>query len=129
MSSDEERPLRAGDVLGGFCEGYFGRDSYGDKRVEEIGPDWVVVRYESGTVDLFQGDPQFLVRFRTGRAPLRPAWSAEDLVPRSLGADQLPTRNLQERIVPEETLIIDCLDPSAVPHLLPDVVDGARQVR
>ncbi len=38
-------PLRVGDVLYGFCAGYFGRDSYEDKRVEAIGADWVVVRY------------------------------------------------------------------------------------
>ena len=34
-----------GTVLYGFCEGRFGRDGYGDKRIEAIGADWVVVRY------------------------------------------------------------------------------------
>lgn len=37
-------PLRVGDVLYGYCGGFFGRDSYGDKRVEAIGADWVIVR-------------------------------------------------------------------------------------
>lgn len=37
-------PLRVGDLLEGYCDGWFGRDSYGDKRVEAVGADWVVVR-------------------------------------------------------------------------------------
>jgi hypothetical protein len=36
--------LRVGAVLSGFCGGLFGRDSFGDKRVEAIGFDWVVAR-------------------------------------------------------------------------------------
>lgn len=28
----------------GFCAGFFGRDARGDKRVEAVGWDWVVVR-------------------------------------------------------------------------------------
>ena len=35
--------LRVGDVLYGFCHGTFGRDSYGEKTVIAIGPDWVLV--------------------------------------------------------------------------------------
>ena len=35
---------RIGMILYGYCEGYFGRDSYGPKRIEAIGNDWVVVR-------------------------------------------------------------------------------------
>lgn len=46
-------PLRVGDTLYGFCGGAFGRDSYGDKRVEAIGADWVVVRGED------DGHPEF----------------------------------------------------------------------
>lgn len=37
-------PLRVGDKLYGYCGGEFGRDSYGTKRVEAIGADWVVAR-------------------------------------------------------------------------------------
>lgn len=58
-------PLRVGDVLYGFCNGYFGRDSYDDKRVEAIGADWVVARSESGgCVPLYVGDPEFLCQYR-----------------------------------------------------------------
>lgn len=41
---DQTRPLRVGDRLVGFCAGFFGRDSYGDKRIEALGPDWCVAR-------------------------------------------------------------------------------------
>jgi hypothetical protein len=33
-----------GTVLRGYCEGWFGRDGYGDKTVEAVGSDWVLVR-------------------------------------------------------------------------------------
>lgn len=33
-----------GMLLYGYCDGYFGRDSYGNKRIEAIGHDWIVVR-------------------------------------------------------------------------------------
>lgn len=35
--------LRVGDILYGYCGGSFG-DSYGPKRIEAIGADWVVAR-------------------------------------------------------------------------------------
>jgi hypothetical protein len=45
--------LQIGELLYGFCGGYFGRDSYGTKRVEAVGIDWVVAREEgSGEVVL-----------------------------------------------------------------------------
>jgi len=37
-----------GTKLYGYCDGYFGTDSYGDKRVEAIGADWVVARELGG---------------------------------------------------------------------------------
>ena len=40
-----------GKVLKGYCNGYFGRDSYGDKTIEAEGIDWIVVRCENGKVD------------------------------------------------------------------------------
>lgn len=38
------RVLHPGDKLYGYCEGFFGRESYGEKIVEAVGRDWVVVR-------------------------------------------------------------------------------------
>lgn len=32
------------DKLQGFCNGFFGRDSYGDKSIEGEGNDWIVAR-------------------------------------------------------------------------------------
>lgn len=43
--------LLVGQQLYGYCGGYFGRDSYGDKRIEAVGSDWVVVRTEAGFPD------------------------------------------------------------------------------
>lgn len=40
--------IRVGTMLYGFCNGFFGRDSYSNKRVEAVGADWVVVREENG---------------------------------------------------------------------------------
>lgn len=38
-----------GTVLYGYCNGYFGRDSYGSKRIEAEGVDWIVARELSET--------------------------------------------------------------------------------
>lgn len=62
---EEQDKLKVRDVLYGFCNGRFGRDSYSDKTVEAIGTDWVVVRYESGELGLYQGDPSVLRRYRS----------------------------------------------------------------
>lgn len=52
--------IRVGTKLYGFCGGFFGRDDYWDKRVEAIGADWVVVRYESGGVGFCSfGDDEY----------------------------------------------------------------------
>jgi hypothetical protein len=51
--------LLVGTKLKGFCGGFFGRDSYDDKRVEAVGVDWVVVRTEDGT-PLFARDDEIL---------------------------------------------------------------------
>lgn len=65
----DKRPLRVGDILYGFCGGEFGRDSYGDKRVEAIGADWVVVRggglLDTDLPDLYHGDPEDLFQYTT----------------------------------------------------------------
>ncbi len=56
-------PLRVGTMIYGYCEGLFGRDSYGDRRVEAIGADWVVLRTEDNTVELYDGVPERLLEF------------------------------------------------------------------
>lgn len=33
-----------GRIIHGYCNGYFGRDSYGSKRIEGEGHDWIVAR-------------------------------------------------------------------------------------
>jgi hypothetical protein len=43
--------ILVGQVLKGYCGGYFGSRSYGAKRVEAVGIDWIVARdVESGEV-------------------------------------------------------------------------------
>jgi hypothetical protein len=44
-----------GDVIHGFCGGYFGRDSYQCRMVEAVGPDWIVTRNERGTAEFLTG--------------------------------------------------------------------------
>lgn len=36
--------MNIGRHLYGFCNGYFGRDSYSNKRIEAEGDDWIVAR-------------------------------------------------------------------------------------
>jgi len=40
--------VEIGILLDGYCNGFFGSDSYGEKRIEGVGADWVVVREEDG---------------------------------------------------------------------------------
>lgn len=42
------RQIFVGTILYGYCNGYFGRDSYGPKRVEGVGEDWLVARDNIG---------------------------------------------------------------------------------
>jgi len=44
--------MKVGDVIHGFCGGYFGRDSYACRYIEAIGPDWIVTRNATGGVEL-----------------------------------------------------------------------------
>ena len=73
-SIPEAPQLRVGDVLHGFCGGTFGRDSYGEKTVIAIGPNYVVVseRTTRGVwpdyewydqLYLHQGDPNELLEY------------------------------------------------------------------
>jgi hypothetical protein len=57
--------LKLGDRLIGYCGGWFGRDSYEDKTVEAIGPDWVIVRDDSGEPWCAFGDLTRLLEFRS----------------------------------------------------------------
>jgi hypothetical protein len=45
-----------GEVFTGFCDGYFGRNSWGEKRVEAFGADWIVCRDEAGQVVIAKFD-------------------------------------------------------------------------
>lgn len=60
------RTLQVGDILYGFCQGAFGRDYFGDKTVEAIGPDWVVAR-EDPYVLCYRGDPDDLLKYTTAK--------------------------------------------------------------
>lgn len=53
--SDPTRPLAVGDVIHGFAEGAFGSSSYNCKKIEAVGPDWIVCRDEDGAVHLTTG--------------------------------------------------------------------------
>lgn len=57
-------PLRVGDVLYGFCGGYFGSDSYSDKRVEVIGADYVVARNTAGQPEFALVNPDHLTEYK-----------------------------------------------------------------
>ncbi len=61
--SETTRPLEVGDQLLGYCGGYFGL-SYQDKRIEALGPDWLVARGENGCVHTFVGDLSDLIEYR-----------------------------------------------------------------
>jgi hypothetical protein len=51
-----EHGIKVGDPIKGFCGGYFGRDSYDNRVVEAVGPDWVVTRNVHGKVEMYHGD-------------------------------------------------------------------------
>lgn len=56
------KKLTVGDVLYGFCDGHFHRDSWGDKTVEGVGKDWIAVRLPNGDLDFADGpDIHFLL--------------------------------------------------------------------
>lgn len=55
----EKKVFAVGDVIHGFCGGHFGRDSYSCKKVEHIGPDYIVFRilndWGAGGVTIYSG--------------------------------------------------------------------------
>ena len=54
--------MRVGQPINGFCQGMLGRDSFGDRRVEALGHDWVVLRDNYGIAEFFHGVPEELER-------------------------------------------------------------------
>lgn len=48
-------PLAVGDIIHGFANGAFGRDSYDCRRIEAVGPDWIVTRDEQGSAEFAAG--------------------------------------------------------------------------
>lgn len=50
--------MEIGDVVHGFAGGFFGRDSYDCRELEEKGPDWLLFRNKNGQVELFVGNKQ-----------------------------------------------------------------------
>lgn len=69
MAEDLSEPLWVGTLLYGFTGGYFGRDSYGPKRVEAVGRDWVIARDEMlGPVMARVPHPSKLAQYATREA-------------------------------------------------------------
>lgn len=62
--------MKIGDTLHGYCGGLFG-DSYGDKTIEAVGRDWVVVRSERGVPGFFGGDLSELKEYLQPQDPER----------------------------------------------------------
>jgi hypothetical protein len=58
--------LEIGDILYGYCDGYFGRDSYYRKVVIGLGGDWVVVRELDYTPNQNCDDPYNYPDFACG---------------------------------------------------------------
>jgi len=58
--------IRTGTLLYGYCDGWFGRDSYETKRVEAFGADWVVAREIKTGIPIFASrSPEQLAEFAT----------------------------------------------------------------
>lgn len=56
--------LQVGSILYGFAGGCFGRDSYNDRQVEALGPDWAVARDTvTGEAMTYTGDLDFLAEY------------------------------------------------------------------
>lgn len=59
-----------GMILYGYCQGEFGRDTYGSKTIEAVSRDWIVVREEDGTpkiasFDSFASLEEFIAKNNT----------------------------------------------------------------
>ena len=65
--------LLVGQMLYGYCGGYFG-DEYGDKRIEAVGADWIVARSFDGVgfrAPLFASDPEIHAKLAEFTKPER----------------------------------------------------------
>lgn len=62
--------LPVGAMLYGYCNGFFGRDSYCNKRVEAVGADWLVVRDADG-------DAQFCYFTEEPSAAMLESWKTK----------------------------------------------------
>ena len=60
IKTDDEiaslNPAKVGMVLYGYCNGFFGRESYLPKTIEAVGKDWILVRHDDGKVDFLQDE-------------------------------------------------------------------------
>lgn len=77
--SDERSPLAVGDIIHGFANGAFGRDSYDCRRIEAVGPDWIVTRNENGVTD-FVGHESGLLLCQVNREPVTSSGHCCDFV-------------------------------------------------
>jgi hypothetical protein len=48
--------MNIGRIIYGYCEGYFGRDHYGEWLIEAEGVDWIVVRDIDGNFGSSRSD-------------------------------------------------------------------------
>jgi hypothetical protein len=65
---------RVGERFNSYCNGMFGRDEYGEKRVEAVGCDWIMVRTENNypVVGYFRGGLEAAIdMFESWRAETR----------------------------------------------------------
>jgi hypothetical protein len=44
VKGEQRKPLAVGDMVHGFCQGFFGRDHYDCMQIVETGPDWVLLQ-------------------------------------------------------------------------------------
>ena len=54
-TNNNPAPLAVGDVIHGFANGAFGRDSYDCRTIEAVGPDWIVTRNTRGETEHASG--------------------------------------------------------------------------
>lgn len=80
--ADPARPLAVGDIIHGFANGAFGRDSYDCRKIEAVGPDWIVTRDENGDVE-FAAGRRTLELCQANREPIirTDGWDDRDQTP------------------------------------------------
>lgn len=63
------QPIRIGDIVHGYLDGWFGRDHYNCSRVEAIGADWAIIRTVDQGVPCTGSGPGILDTLAEGRNP------------------------------------------------------------